>query len=65
MEEMQVSSGSSDELEDRLISENAKSREDAALIKGLIHALSDEQKDGEKKYEYEDRVKKEADGLFN
>ncbi|MBN2052110.1 DNA repair exonuclease [Candidatus Woesearchaeota archaeon] len=67
MEEVNVSSGSAEQLEEELIKKHLGrapvflSEKEECTIKKLIQLMSEEQKEGEKKYEYEARMKKEAD----
>lgn len=70
MEKIQISSGTSEEAEDEMIAKHVLAskgspfgKEEAAVIKKLIRSLSAEQLDGEKKYEYESRMKKEAEKI--
>jgi len=71
MERVQISSGTSEEVEEEMINKHVQSsknqmfgKEEAAVIKKLIRAMSAEQLDGEKKYEYEARMKKEAEKIL-
>jgi len=65
-EEISVSSGTAEQIEEDLIKKHAAktqvfSGKEEEMIKNLIKLMSEEQKEGEKKYEYEARMKKEAD----
>ena len=66
-EEVKISSGTADQIEEELIKEHAGkaktsfTEKEEDMIKNLIELMSEEQKEGEKKYEYEARVKKEVD----
>jgi DNA repair protein SbcD/Mre11 len=67
--EVKSSPGSSEDLENEIIAENLAgkgmfSRGDCDVAKDLIHAFSDEQNDGEKKHEYDSRVKRDADKIL-
>ncbi len=66
MEEVSVSAGTAEQIEEELIKKHAaKSKvfgeKEEEMIKNLIKVMSEEQKEGEKKYEYEVRIKKESD----
>jgi exonuclease SbcD len=66
MEEISVSSGTAEQIEEELIKKHAAksqvfSGKEEEMIKNLIKLMSEEQREGEKKYEYEARMKKEAD----
>ena len=68
-DDSRVSEGSAEELEHELIHAHTASRkhkmqDEPQLIRSLLTSLSDEQKDGEKKYEYDSRMSKEADSLL-
>ncbi|MBN1792453.1 metallophosphoesterase [Candidatus Woesearchaeota archaeon] len=62
-------SGTAEEIEDGMIQAHSEKKQSSAneaeRIKALLHALSDEQKDGEKKYEYDARMKKDADNIMS
>jgi hypothetical protein len=62
------SSSSPEDVEADLIRKHISERPrligDASLIKQLMQSWCDDQKDGEKKYEYESRMKREADRLL-
>jgi len=68
--EVKVHSGTADEIEDEIIRQHLSEQKnklpgiDADMVKALIRAMSEEQRDGEKKYEYEERIKKDVDKLF-
>ncbi|MBW2991195.1 DNA repair exonuclease [Candidatus Woesearchaeota archaeon] len=70
-EEVRVSSGTAEQIEQELIKEHAGkaktsfSDKEEAMIKNLISLMSEEQKEGEKKYEYEARMKKEVDEVLS
>jgi DNA repair protein SbcD/Mre11 len=62
-----VHEGSSEDIEAEMIAafeKDLKSGFSGTVVRSLIQTLSDEQKDGEKKYEYDSRIKKEADKVF-
>jgi exonuclease SbcD len=66
MEEFHISSGTAEQIEEDLIRKHtAKVKlfgaKEEETIKSLISVMSEEQKEGEKKYEYEARIKKEVD----
>jgi exonuclease SbcD len=66
MEAVSVSSGTAEQIEEELIKKYAAKThvfgdKDEEMIKNLIKAMSEEQKEGEKRYDYETRMKKEAD----
>jgi hypothetical protein len=66
MEEFQISSGTAEQIEEDLIKKHASKvkffgAKEEETVKNLIHVMSEEQKEGEKKYEYEARIKKEVD----
>lgn len=66
MEEISVSSGTAEQIEEEFIKKHAAktrifSGKEEEMIKNLIKLMSEEQREGEKKYEYEARMKKEAD----
>jgi DNA repair exonuclease SbcCD nuclease subunit len=66
MEEFHISSGTAEQIEEDLIKKHASKikffgSKEEETIKNLIAAMSEEQKEGEKKYEYEARIKKEVD----
>ncbi len=68
-EEISVSSGTAEQIEEDLIKKHAAktqvfSGKEEEMIKNLIKLMSEEQKEGEKKYEYEARMKKEADEVL-
>jgi DNA repair protein SbcD/Mre11 len=68
-EQVQVRSGTADEVEEEVIRKHAANNlvlgeNEYSVIKSLIGALSSEQRDGEKKYEYDSRIKKEVDKLL-
>ena len=69
-EEVRVGSGTAEQIEEALIKEYAgKSKASFAekeeeMIKGLIQLLGEEQKEGEKKYEYDAKMKKVADAVL-
>lgn len=66
-EEIKISSGTADQIEEELIKEHSGkaktsfTEKEEDMIKNLIELMSEEQKEGEKKYEYEARVKQEVD----
>jgi hypothetical protein len=68
---VKVHSGTADEIEDEMIRQHLSQQKgnansmDADTFKSLLRIMSEEQRDGEKKYEYEDRVKKEIDRLLH
>jgi DNA repair exonuclease SbcCD nuclease subunit len=71
LERIEVSSGTSEEVEDMIISSRVLEsegspfgKEELSVVKRLINALSAEQQDGEKKYEYDSRMKKETDNIL-
>jgi DNA repair exonuclease SbcCD nuclease subunit len=69
MEEISISSGSAEQIEEELIKKHSAqtkvfSGKEEATIKNLIKIMSEEQKEGEKKYEYEARMKKEVDEML-
>jgi exonuclease SbcD len=66
LEQVSVSSGTAEQIEEELIKKHAAksqvfSGKEEEMIKNLIKLMSEEQREGEKKYEYEARMKKEAD----
>lgn len=66
MEEISVSSGTAEQIEEELIKKHAAKTQvfggkEEEMIKSLIKLMSEEQKEGEKKYEYEARMKKGTD----
>jgi exonuclease SbcD len=66
MEAVSVSSGTAEQMEEELIKKHAAKTHvfggnDEEMIRSLIKAMSEEQKEGEKRYDYEMRMKKEAD----
>ena len=67
-EEVKISSGTAEQVEaEAIASHNSGTdvfKDEAAVVKSLIEIMSSEQRDGEKKYEYEERLKKEIDGLL-
>ncbi|MFH0870119.1 MAG: metallophosphoesterase [archaeon] len=69
--EVKVHSGTADEIEDEMIRNHLSEQKhkapgiDADMVKSLIRAMSEEQRDGEKKYEYEERIRKDVDKLFH
>jgi hypothetical protein len=69
-EAVKISSGTAEQIEEELIKEWAgKSKASFAgneeeLIKDLLQLLSEELKEGEKKYEYDARMKKETDKIL-
>jgi exonuclease SbcD len=69
MEEISVSSGTAEQIEEELIKKHSDQtkvfgEKGEEKIKELIRLLSEEQKEGEKKYEYEARMKKAADEIL-
>ncbi|KYK25096.1 hypothetical protein AYK26_02785 [Euryarchaeota archaeon SM23-78] len=66
-EEIRVSSGTVEQIEEEIIKEHVGriktsfSDKEEEMIKNLIKLMSEEQKEGEKKYEYEARMKQEVD----
>ena len=70
-EEVKVETGSVDEIEERLINENAgqsgafDAEKEKKLIKELMITLSAEKGEGENTADFEKRVKKEADSILN
>jgi DNA repair protein SbcD/Mre11 len=68
MDDIEVSASSTREIEDEVIAQIAK-KEGSLFSKEKIHELmvklSAEQNDGEKKYEFEERVKKDAFTILN
>ena len=66
-EEVKISSGTAEQLEQELIKEHSGKAEldfaenEEKITRDLIHILSEEQKEGEKKYECEARIRKETD----
>jgi len=70
MEAVSVSSGTAEQIEEELIKKHAAKThvfgdKDEEMIKNLIKAMSEEQKEGEKRYDYETRMKKEADYILS
>lgn len=73
--EVKVHSGTADEIEDEMIRSHLSEQKNrlpgmdagmgADMVKALIRAMSEEQRDGEKKYEYEERIRKDIDKLFH
>ncbi len=67
-EEVKVSIGSVNEVEEKLINEHLGKikidMEEKSLIKSMMRALNSEKDEGEKVYEYEDRIKKEIDSII-
>jgi exonuclease SbcD len=66
MEQVSVSSGTAEQIEEELIRKYAAQTKvfgdkEEEMIKNLIKTMGEEQKEGEKKYEYEARMKKEVD----
>jgi len=66
LEQVSVSSGTAEQIEEELIKKHAaKSKvfggKEEEMIKNLLRFMSEEQREGEKKYEYEARMRKEAD----
>ena len=70
-EEVKVETGSVDEIEERLINENAgqsgafNAVKEKEMIKGLMNVLSAEKLEGENTADFERRIKKEVEGIFN
>ena len=70
-EEVSLSAGTADHLEQELIKEHSKNAEPyfderaEEIIKSMIKVMSEEQKEGEKKYEYVARMKKEVDEVLS
>ena len=70
-EEVKISSGTADQIEAEIIKEHVGkiqtsfSEKEEIIIKNLLGLMSEEQKEAEKKYEYDARVKKEVDQAFN
>jgi len=66
-EAIKISSGTAEQIEEELIREYAGKAKTSftdkqeEMIRNLIKAISEEQKEGEKKYEYDARMKKETD----
>ncbi len=64
-EEIKIRPGSADEIEDSLINEHAGQmkiwglEKEKSMIKSFLRILGSEKKEGEKSYEYEDRIQKE------
>jgi len=69
-EEVKVETGSADEIEERIISENAgqsgtfETEKEKEMIKGLMHVLSADKGEGETATEFERRIKLEAEKIF-
>ncbi|MFH0875304.1 MAG: DNA repair exonuclease [archaeon] len=67
-EEIMVKESTIEEIEESLIKEHIgqfkvnswDTQKEALIIKELVNALSSEKKEGEKSYDYEERIKKEA-----
>ena len=68
-EQVQITSGTTEEVEQELIAQHTKELSDSMLTKEILERLmrvmSQEQRDGEKKYEYEERITKEIDSTLN
>jgi len=70
-EETSIGSGTAEQLEEELIKQHLGKAPDSLLqkeeeiIKNLIKLMSEEQKEGEKKYEYDARMKKETDEVLS
>ena len=68
-EEIKVEQGTPDEIEERVIKEHVgqvKVRfNETEVSKSLMKALSLEQDESEKKYEYEERIKDEAKSVLD
>jgi len=70
-EEVKVETGSVEEIEERLINENAgqsgafNAEEEKKILKELMKALSAEKNEGENNADFERRIKKEADSILN
>jgi DNA repair protein SbcD/Mre11 len=60
LEEVTISSGTSEQIEEELIKQHSTDKKQE-VIKGLMSVMSDEQKEGEKKHDYEARIKKAID----
>jgi DNA repair protein SbcD/Mre11 len=71
-EEIKINADSSEEIEDRLIDEHLgqikvsswKEDKEKEMINRLMAVLSSEKKDGEKVYQYEERIKEELEKLL-
>nr|MCK4929719.1 hypothetical protein [Nanoarchaeota archaeon] len=69
-EEAGISSGTAEQIEEELIKEYAGKAKtsftdkEEEIIKNLIKLMSEEVKEGEKKYEYDARIKKEVDEVL-
>ena len=69
-EEVKVETGSVDEIEERIIKENAgqsnafDAEKEMQIIKSLMKSLSAEKQEGETTAEFERRIKKEADSIL-
>jgi DNA repair exonuclease SbcCD nuclease subunit len=70
-EEVRVGSGTAEQIEEALIKEYAGkskasfAKKEEEMIKNLIQLLGEEQKEGERKYEYDAKMKKQADAVLN
>jgi len=69
-EEIKVSSSTVDEIEDNIIKEHlgqikTSFKDEEDITRKLMKALSDEKHEGEKVYEYDERVKKEIEKILN
>ena len=66
-EAVKISSGTAEQIEEELIkqyagkSKTSFTQKQEEMIRNLIKSMGEEQKEGEKKYEYDARMKKEAD----
>jgi len=70
-EEVSVSAGTAEQIEEELIKEHSGKTEtcftdkEEDIIRTLIRIMSAEQREAERKYEYEARIKKEVDEALN
>jgi len=60
LEEITISSGTAEQIEEELIKQQSKDKK-KELIEGLMSVMSDEIKEGEKRHDYEARIKKAID----
>jgi len=60
LEEITISSGTAEQIEEELIKQYSKDKK-KELIEGLMGVMSDEIKEGEKRHDYEVRIKKAID----
>lgn len=69
-ETVKVSSGTAEQIEDELIKKHVSSQgsyfgeKEEKIVRNLIKAMGEEAVEGEKKYEYEARIKKEVDDIL-